>query len=141
MGRRWTHEQLCDVYDATRGRCHVCGRKVYFTNHGKRLRRGAWHVDHVVPRVRGGTNQRDNLRAACVPCNLAKGARTVDAVRSHCRRPRTTGHVAELARLRWDRIVHGALLGALIGLMLGNGATAVWLGIVSAWMARATFKA
>lgn len=26
-------------------------------------------VDHVVPVSRGGSNHRDNLRAACKPCN------------------------------------------------------------------------
>lgn len=33
------------------------------------------HVDHVVPKRWGGGDSLDNLRAACPPCNLAKGAR------------------------------------------------------------------
>ncbi len=33
-------------------------------------------IDHVVPRVLGGTTTWDNLVCACKPCNLKKGGRT-----------------------------------------------------------------
>jgi 5-methylcytosine-specific restriction endonuclease McrA len=32
-----------------------------------------YHVDHVVPLVRGGSDDPSNLVIACVPCNLSKG--------------------------------------------------------------------
>ncbi|OZM81200.1 hypothetical protein CFP66_17670 [Pseudonocardia sp. MH-G8] len=32
-------------------------------------------VDHVIPRIMGGTNDPANLQAACGPCNRLKGAR------------------------------------------------------------------
>ena len=38
-------------------------------------------VDHVVPRSRGGSNELDNLVAACRPCNQAKGAMSAVAFR------------------------------------------------------------
>lgn len=31
-------------------------------------------VDHIVPRARGGDDSDSNLRAACAPCNLKRGA-------------------------------------------------------------------
>lgn len=34
----------------------------------------ASHVDHIVPRKDGGGDGLDNLRAACPPCNLRRGA-------------------------------------------------------------------
>jgi len=34
-------------------------------------------VDHIVPLSRGGTDNEDNLRAACAPCNLKRGDRWV----------------------------------------------------------------
>jgi 5-methylcytosine-specific restriction protein A len=37
--------------------------------------RGATDVDHIWPRRLGGEDHVDNLRAACGPCNKAKGAR------------------------------------------------------------------
>ena len=37
----------------------------------------ALHVDHIVPRMVGGTHDMDNLQTLCVPCNLAKGSKSV----------------------------------------------------------------
>lgn len=31
-------------------------------------------ADHIVPRAHGGTNDRDNLRPACLRCNASTGA-------------------------------------------------------------------
>jgi 5-methylcytosine-specific restriction endonuclease McrA len=33
----------------------------------------ATHVDHVIPRRFGGSDQPANLRAACAPCNQRRG--------------------------------------------------------------------
>jgi len=38
--------------------------------------------DHVIPRGRGGSDQMDNLVAACDPCNTAKGTRTPEEWKS-----------------------------------------------------------
>ena len=32
----------------------------------------AFTLDHFIPRSRGGTNEDDNLRAACVHCNYGR---------------------------------------------------------------------
>ena len=34
---------------------------------------GAVHVDHIIPRIEGGTDAPDNLQALCQSCNLVKG--------------------------------------------------------------------
>jgi 5-methylcytosine-specific restriction protein A len=44
------------------GTCQACGQP------GK-------HVDHVVPRRLGGTDELSNLQLLCVQCNLSKGGR------------------------------------------------------------------
>jgi 5-methylcytosine-specific restriction endonuclease McrA len=54
-----------EVFLRDRGRCYICGVEL----------KGMWHVDHVMPIVAGGADTLDNVRAACAPCNLAKGAR------------------------------------------------------------------
>ena len=36
------------------------------------------HIDHIYPWSRGGTHHIDNLALACPPCNLSKGAKTLD---------------------------------------------------------------
>jgi 5-methylcytosine-specific restriction endonuclease McrA len=50
---------------AQRGRCAYCREVV-----------GAEpHIDHIIPRARGGSNARSNLQLTCSPCNLQKNAR------------------------------------------------------------------
>jgi 5-methylcytosine-specific restriction endonuclease McrA len=39
----------------------------------------ASHVDHIVPKSAGGEDTESNLRAACEPCNLHRGAARVRA--------------------------------------------------------------
>jgi 5-methylcytosine-specific restriction endonuclease McrA len=39
------------------------------------LRLTGYHLDHVVPRSRGGSDDERNLQLTCPKCNLSKGAR------------------------------------------------------------------
>lgn len=36
---------------------------------------GPWHIDHIHPVSRGGTDEIGNLTVACALCNLSKGDR------------------------------------------------------------------
>lgn len=38
---------------------------------------GPFHIDHIVPVARGGTNRPENLCVACAPCNFRKRAQLV----------------------------------------------------------------
>lgn len=49
-------------YKRQRGKCYYCGVKVGDT----------YHVDHVVPLSRGGSDDPGNLVIACVSCNTSK---------------------------------------------------------------------
>lgn len=44
--------------------CYYCGAN------------DATHVDHVVPKAKGGGDELDNLVAACARCNLRKGSKS-----------------------------------------------------------------
>lgn len=33
----------------------------------------ALHIEHIIPRIHGGTDDLDNLALACIDCNLHKG--------------------------------------------------------------------
>lgn len=60
------------VYDKTHGHCHFCGDKVVLGHHGKTKGhplRGAWELDHVIQRKRGGASNSDNYLPACWRCN------------------------------------------------------------------------
>lgn len=37
-----------------------------------------YHIDHVIPLSRGGTNYPENIVLACAPCNLAKHSKMPD---------------------------------------------------------------
>ena len=42
-----------------------------------RLTQLAVHVEHIIPRIHGGTDDLDNLAPACIDCNLHKGPNLV----------------------------------------------------------------
>lgn len=54
------------VYTRDRGTCHLCGKQVAADD---------FHLDHVVPLVKGGEHSYQNVRVACPTCNAIKGAR------------------------------------------------------------------
>lgn len=57
-----TAEDIQRQYDAQKGKCYYCKAKVNDT----------YHVDHVIPLSRGGSNWPTNLVIACVSCNCSK---------------------------------------------------------------------
>jgi hypothetical protein len=71
------------------GRCEYCG----LSQEGQEAR---FHVDHVVPVVRGGRTVEENLALACVSCSLRKAARQ-EALDSQ------TGAAAAIFNPRTDR--------------------------------------
>ncbi len=56
---------LVALFAAQAGRCIYCKEEL-----GRK-----YHVDHVVPLSKGGTNDPSNLQLLCAPCNLSKAAR------------------------------------------------------------------
>jgi 5-methylcytosine-specific restriction endonuclease McrA len=52
---------------AQRGRCACCKKVAGFGS--------PYHLDHIVPVARGGTNERGNLQILCPSCNLQKSAK------------------------------------------------------------------
>ncbi|QHQ35090.1 HNH endonuclease [Algicella marina] len=55
--------------------CQYCGSK------------GDMTFDHVMPRARGGKTSWENVVAACGPCNLRKGSKTLRQANMHLRKP------------------------------------------------------
>lgn len=57
----YTAEDIARLRTEQEGRCKCCGERV-----------AEFHVDHVIPLSRGGSNWPDNLQILCPPCNLSK---------------------------------------------------------------------
>lgn len=58
----YTIQQIQEQYERQKGACYYCKVKV-----GKK-----YHIDHVVPISRGGSNDISNLVISCPTCNLRK---------------------------------------------------------------------
>jgi hypothetical protein len=78
----YTGEVLSYIYDKNDGYCWYCSKKLAFSNHGMLGERGAWEVDHSVPKSRGGTDYLRNLVPACIDCNRQKGTRMGKSMRA-----------------------------------------------------------
>jgi 5-methylcytosine-specific restriction endonuclease McrA len=115
----FSDETISRVYDRTSGYCHLCGRKVCFHNYGALRTRGAWEVEHSVPRALGGTDHLNNLYAACIVCNRTKGTsstRTARARNGQTRAPLARGQRKAIRnRNTWTGVVTGLVIGARFG--------------------------
>ena len=52
--------------DEYKANCYLTGREINLKETSN------YHLDHVVPRTKGGTNDLDNLQIACKEANMAK---------------------------------------------------------------------
>ena len=60
--------ELHAVWVEQGGACFYCHTPLF----------AAYHVEHKILLSRGGTDRLANIRLACAPCNLRKGAKTAD---------------------------------------------------------------
>lgn len=105
------NKTLRHVFDRTDGHCHICRRKLAFSNYGQVGKRGAWEIEHSVARSNGGTNRLNNLYPAHITCNRSKGDRSSRSARGE--------HGYRAAPLSADAKHGNAVKGGLIGATLG----------------------
>ena len=118
------------IYNRTSGYCHICGKKLSFINYGRHGRKGAWHVDHSVPRAKGGTDHGNNLRPACIDCNLDKSTSTTRTARAWHGRTRAPLSKTKRRQARTANTIGGATIGGIIGAPAGPLGVAIgaWIG-------------
>jgi len=69
---RHTGADVLSIFDNQRGLCAGCGVRLLKSGVNK------YHVDHIVPLAKGGSNWPENLQCLCPGCNLSKGAKHPD---------------------------------------------------------------
>ena len=67
------HDKRVKVFTKSQGRCAYCGVELEFNT---------YTVDHILPLAWGGSNQIENMVAACHPCNSQKKSSTVKEFRT-----------------------------------------------------------
>lgn len=67
---RKTPRRRLEIFNKSEGKCHYCG--VALTLDGK------WHIEHMQPRALLGPNDKSNLVASCVSCNMQKRDMTAE---------------------------------------------------------------
>lgn len=63
-GRTLTAKDVQQQYKAQKGKCYWCGKKLE-----------KYHIDHIVPVSRGGSNEPSNVVLACPTCNHRKSSK------------------------------------------------------------------
>jgi 5-methylcytosine-specific restriction endonuclease McrA len=109
-----------EIFRKTAGRCHICTKSLCFNNHGRAGLRGAWHVEHSIPRARGGTEHLNNLFAACIGCNLEKSDYSTRTARRWNGRTKAPLSKEKQAKARNGNAIAGAGLGAVVGGIVGG---------------------
>lgn len=67
---QWVYDDFCKENDLTI--CSICGDPLDGTP-SKDI-----HIDHIVPKSRGGTHELHNLQVVCKTCNSLKSDMTMD---------------------------------------------------------------
>jgi hypothetical protein len=106
---------LTRIYRRTTGYCHLCHSKLSFKNYGQRGKKGAWQVEHSVPRSKGGSDHLNNLFAACVSCNCDKSNKTTRTARGWNGKKCAPLNPVKRKQAKFDNGFAGAIAGGFAG--------------------------
>lgn len=110
-----TDEKLEGIFDKTSGYCHICCGKIAFCNYNNRGARGAWNVEHSIPRALGGTDHLNNLYAAHIECNELKRTDSTRRSRQAHGRTRAPYSTSKRQQKRRENAVRSGIVGGMAG--------------------------
>jgi len=116
------------IYRKTNGYCHICHKKLSLKNHGINGTHGSWHIEHSIPKAKGGTNHLNNLFPACISCNLEKGVSSTKESRLKNGITRAPFNKEKKNKIKSDNTITGMGIGGAIGLI--GGPIGVLIGTV-----------
>lgn len=106
------------VFDKTTGRCHLCGGGLFFNNFGSIEKKGAWEIEHSMPKSKGGTDHLNNLYPAHIDCNRSKSNHSNRIVRAKYGRTRAPYSEEKTAEVKLENTFIGGGAGFTLGLLL-----------------------
>lgn len=113
----------------TDGHCHLCHKKLTFNNYGKRNFKGAWHLDHSVPKSKGGSDHLNNILPACINCNEYKSDQATNIIRKKNGVSRAPYSKKKKNSIKSTNTTTGAIIGGVVGSIFGPIGTAIGAGI------------
>jgi 5-methylcytosine-specific restriction endonuclease McrA len=127
----FTKKELRRIYNGTTGYCHICRKKLSFTNYGLLYLKGAWEVEHSNPKARGGTNRFNNLYPACMKCNRSKRDGTTRTARAKFDQTRAPLSKSKRKAVRQGNAIGFGIVGGIIGSVAGPIGTIIGAAIGS----------
>lgn len=68
------NREILRKYEEQKGRCPYCGAL---------LKETGFHIDHIIPKDKGGTGEKNNLQLICPTCNRQKANKTDQEFREY----------------------------------------------------------
>lgn len=125
----YSNDLLNRIYEKTNGCCHICYKKLSFSNYGIHGSRAAWQIDHSNPKANGGSNYVRNLLPACISCNASKGKASTRSARSFNGKTRAPLSAKKIREVRTENTVSCVALGALVGSLGGPAGVAIGVAL------------
>lgn len=127
----YTNERLNKIYNKTDGGCHICGKKLCLSNYSAKDKRGNWEVEHSKPKAVGGTDNLNNLFAACISCNRAKGKNSTKSARAQHGRTRAPHSAAKKQSIKNNNTFSGGLIGLGLTVLVTASPVGLLIGAIT----------
>ncbi len=124
------HERLKQIFKKTDGNCHLCFKKLKFSNYAKYGLEGPWEIEHSKAKAIGGSNHLNNLFPACIPCNIEKGTLNSRTIRLRYGKLRTPYSKHKKEYIRAENTAAGVIVGSIIGVAVMGPAGGILCGVI-----------
>lgn len=117
---KYDEEKKKLIFQKTDGKCHICHKKLASKNYGIRYTKGAWEVEHSIPKAKGGSDHLNNLYPACIECNRDKKTSSTRSARNKNGQTKAPYSKEKKETIRSKNRTTKGLIGTTIGFAVGG---------------------